>query len=121
MREQLSIVQQVYEYVVRAGRAIRTREIVSAIGASSVSSVTFALTRLVREGNLERVGRGRYCVPQQQTGQTPESGRVELNGRLKYIFETIRPILMFEDLAYLYHLVLTAQRLAPDLFDERGG
>jgi len=59
MWDEKSTMQQVYEFVVRSGRIVQTREIVAAIGAQSVSSVTFALTRLVREGNLERTGYAR--------------------------------------------------------------
>jgi hypothetical protein len=36
--------------------------------------------------------------------------------RLRRIFEAVRPALCFEDLSFLYHIVLTAMRLAPDLF-----
>jgi predicted DNA-binding transcriptional regulator len=112
MRDDTSVSQQVYEFVVRAGRIVRTREIVTALGVRSVSSVTFALTRLVREGNLERVGYGRYRA---SSAETEIPGPPTLVPRLQKIFEEIRPHLTFEDLSFLYHVVLTAQRLAPDL------
>jgi predicted transcriptional regulator of viral defense system len=116
MREEISVVQQAYEYVARAGRIVRTREVVAAVGASSVSAVTFALTRLVREGHLERASYGRYRVtPKTETGV--DDSRPALDERLKIIFESIRPVLPFEDLVYLYHVVLIARRVAPDLFD----
>jgi predicted transcriptional regulator of viral defense system len=116
MREDTSVAQQVYEFIVRAGRTVRTREIVIALGVRSVSSVTFALTRLVREGNIERLGHGIYRV----SGAASEpSATPELSTRLARIFEEIRPHLNFEDLSYLHFLVLTVQRLAPDLFKEQ--
>ena len=118
MREHTSVMQQVYEFTVRAGRVVRTREVVAAIGAQSVSAVTFALTRLVREGNLERVGYARYRVREAEAAQ-PRDVR-EMNLRLRRIFETIRPALQFDDLVYLYGIVLTAIRVAPDLIREEG-
>ena len=108
--------QQVYEFVVRAGRIVRTREIVAAIGSPSVSSVTYALTRLVREGNLARVGYASYRT--RNDGEVAEFLSLDpfsKDLRLKRIFESIRPGLSFEDLAFLYNIVLTSVRLAPDL------
>ena len=112
-----STMQRVYEFVVRSGRDVQTREIVAAIGAQSVSSVTFALTRLVREGNLERTGYARYRA--RSTPARSERDPLEPlleDERLKRIFEAVRPNLRFDDLAFLYHIVLTTMRLAPDLF-----
>ncbi len=116
-----SVMQRVYEHVVRAGRPVRTREIVAAVGALSVSSVTFALTRLVREGNLRRTGYAAYALPAEDAPNDPPACVLEplrLDARLTHIFETIRPSLSFEDLSFLYNVVLTAMRLAPDLFRE---
>ena len=42
--------------------------------------------------------------------------RFETIRRLNGIFEAIRPALSFEDLSFLYNVVLSARRLAPDLF-----
>lgn len=115
MREDTSVAQRVYEFVVRAGRDVRTREIVAAVGAHSVSAVTFALTRLVREGNLERVGYARYRVPNSDADEDTQLTAI-LDDRLEQIFEAIRPVLNFRDLAFIYRVVLMARRLAPDLF-----
>ncbi len=109
--------QQVYEFVVRAGRAVRTREIVAAIGTPSVSSVTYALTRLCREGNIERVGYAEYRIKEGNAArESPALEPFANDERMKRIFEAIRPSLSFDDLAFLYNAVLTAMRLAPDLF-----
>ena len=116
MREETSVAQRVYEFVVRADRDVRTREIVAAVGANSVSAVTFALTRLVREGNIERVGYARYRLAGSIERATLDDGGV-LDERLSRIFEAIRPALNFDDLAFIYRIVLMARRLAPDLFE----
>jgi hypothetical protein len=115
MPEQTSVVQRAYEFVIRAGRVVRTREVVAALGAESVSAVTFALTRLVREGNLEKVGYAQYRA---RTTDLEETRRdpTELDPRLRRIFEAIRPVLEFDDLVFLYNIVLTTMRVAPDLF-----
>jgi predicted transcriptional regulator of viral defense system len=115
MREDTSVAQRVYEFVVRADREVRTREIVAGVGANSVSAVTYALTRLVREGNLERIGYARYRIPT-GAGQDVLAEDGALDARLARIFEAIRPVIHFEDLAFLYRVVLMARRLAPDLF-----
>ena len=110
----------VYEHVVRAGRPVRTREIVAGIGASSVSAVTFALTRLVREGNIKRVSYGVYRNHSSESAERePDIDELEpliSDKRLLRIFEAIRPVLSFSDLSFLYAVVLAAMRLAPDLF-----
>jgi hypothetical protein len=115
MREDTSVAQRVYEFVVRADRDVRTREIVAGVGANSVSAVTYALTRLVREGNLERVGYARYRILTSRDDD-PTAEKTTLDARLSRIFEAIRPVLNFEDLAFVYRVVLMARRLAPDLF-----
>ena len=113
-----SVTQLTYEYVLRAGRIVRAREISAAVGAHSVSSVTFALTRLVREGSLQRTGYGEYAAPMARElvdGATPLDP-FRHDKRLSAIFEAIRPALSFQDLSFLYNVVLSAMRLAPDLF-----
>ena len=116
MHDDRSVAQRVYEYIVRAGRPVKTREVVAAVGAQSVSAVTFALTRLVREGNLSRVGYATYRVAD-DSAQAPQPD-AQLGDRLRAIFEQIRPVLSFDDLTFLYDVVVTAKRLAPDLFRE---
>jgi hypothetical protein len=117
MRPETSVAQRVYEFVVRADREVRTREVVAGVGAQSVSAVTFALTRLVHEGNLVRVGYARYRLPKDAEPNSDALAETELlDRRLRTIFETIRPVLNFDDLAFLYRVVTAARRLAPDLF-----
>jgi hypothetical protein len=118
LRGDMSVVQRVYEFVIRADRVVRTREIVAGVGASSVSSVTFALTRLVREGNLARVGYARYKVSEDADRDSLKTEPRALDERLAGIFESIRPVLSFADLAFLYTIVLTARRVTPDLFEQ---
>lgn len=117
MWDEKSTLQRVYEFVVRSDRDVRTREIVAALGVQSVSSVTFALTRLVREGNIERCGYATYRLPRSEVARpTDPLEPLMRDVRLRRIFEAVRPVLCFEDLSFLYHIVLTAMRLAPDLF-----
>ena len=68
--EEKSITQRVYEFVLRSGHAVRSREIAAAVGATSLSAVTYALTRLVREGNLQRTGYGEYAAPSESQSDT---------------------------------------------------
>ena len=116
--EDKSVTQRVFEFVLRAGHPVRSREIVTAIGATSLSSVTYALSRLVREGNLQRTGYGEYAAPPESEGITDSTplDPFRSDKRLTTIFEAIRPCLSFEDLSFLYNVVLSARRLAPDLF-----
>jgi len=116
MRPETSVAQRVYEFVVRSGRDVRTREIVAAVGAQSVSAVTFALIRLVREGNLERIGYARYRAVTVESEDEFTKHTTALDERLERIFEAVRPVLTFTDLAFLYRIVLLARRIAPDLF-----
>jgi hypothetical protein len=116
--DEKSVTQRVYEFVLRSGHAVRSREIAAAVGASSLSAVTYALTRLVREGNLQRIGYGEYAAPS-ESQSVPDDTPLDPfrnDKRLNGIFEAIRPALSFEDLSFLYNVVLSARRLAPDLF-----
>ena len=117
MWDEKSIVQQVYEYTKQVGRPVHTREIVSAVGASSVSAVTFALTRLVREGVLARLSRGEYrAVVEDERLPSVPLDPLAGNEQLARIFEAVRPVLSFEDLSLLYNVVTTTYRMAPELF-----
>jgi hypothetical protein len=113
VRETKAVIQRVYEYVLKANRAVPAREIVTALPECSRSSITFALTRLTREGDLKRFGRGRYTSTGQDdpTLQPPEDDEY-----LFGLFEQIRPTLSFADLAFLYELVEAARRLIPEAF-----
>ena len=116
--DEKSVTQRTYEYVLRAGSSVRARAIAAAVGASSVSSVTYALTRLVQEGSLQRVGYGEYAAPS-EAQSVPDATPLDPfrnDKRLSAIFESIRGSLSFEDLSFLYNVVLSARRLAPDLF-----
>jgi hypothetical protein len=119
--DEKSVTQRTYEFVLRAGHSVRAREIAAAVGATSLSSVTYALTRLVREGNLQRTGYGEYAAPS-ETQSVPDTTPLDPfrnDRRLSQIFESIRGSLSFEDLSFLYNVVLSARRLAPDLFRQR--
>jgi predicted transcriptional regulator of viral defense system len=110
------ITQRVYEYIAVCAREVAAREVVAALGDVTPSSVTFALTRLVRESQLTRTGHGRYCVS--SGGATPAGDDDMLaDPVLARIFEAIRPVLSFQDLALLYEVVAAARRLAPGLFE----
>jgi hypothetical protein len=113
IRETKAVIQRVYEYVAAARRPVSAREIVTAMPESSRSSITFALTRLVREGDLKRSGRGRYEAAGENdpTVQDPEDDEYLFD-----LFERIRPILTFGDLAFLYELVESSRRLVPEAF-----
>ena len=108
-----SVIQHVYEYTCAAGRPVSVRELITAFPDASRSSVTFALTRLVREGDLKRSGHGRYSA----TGA--EDPTLTLPGDDEYLFdlfERIRPNLPFADLAFLFEVVEATRRLAPEAF-----
>lgn len=111
--ETKAVIQRVYEYVLKANRPVPAREIVTALPECSRSSITFALTRLVREGDLKRSGRGRYTSSglDDPTLMLPEDDEY-----LFELFERIRPILSFADLTFLYELVEAARRLIPESF-----
>jgi predicted transcriptional regulator of viral defense system len=112
-RETKAIIQRVYEYIASASRPVSARELVTAMSDCSRSAITFALTRLVREGDLKRVGRGRYIGSGEDdpTVQDPEDDEY-----LFTIFERIRPVLSFAELAFLYELAESARRLIPEAF-----
>ncbi len=109
-----SVTQLVYEYVVAAGRTVSAREIVTALPEKTRSSITFALTRLTREGSLRRMEHGRYRASA-GTEKDPSLER-EDDRYLGELFERIRPVLQFSDLAFLYEIVAAARRLAPEAF-----
>lgn len=120
--DEKSITQRTYEFVLRSGRAVRSREIAAAVGATSISSVTYALSRLVQEHSLRRVGYGEYAAPT-EAQSVPDDTPLDPfrnDKRLGAIFESIRGSLSFEDLSFLYNVVLSARRLAPDLFRCKG-
>jgi predicted transcriptional regulator of viral defense system len=112
-----TVVQQVYEYILRAQRMVTSREVMSALPEANHSSVSFALTRLVRDGSLERVGYGQYratALPgDERSKETEQDGAY-----LADLFETIRPALNFRDLAFLYEIVGVTRRLLPEAFRE---
>jgi hypothetical protein len=113
VREVKAVIQRVYEYVAKANRPVPAREIVTALPECSRSSITFALTRLVREGDLKRSGRGRYTSAGEDdpTVRDPEDD--------EYLFdllERMRPVLPFSDLAFLYEIVEASRRLIPEAF-----
>jgi hypothetical protein len=111
--EAKAVIQRVYEYVRAAGRTVSTREIITAMPESTRSSITFALTRLVREGDLKRSGHGRYSV----TGEDDPTVRSGDDDEYLFdLFERIRPILPFTDLAFLYELAESSRRLTPEAF-----
>jgi len=108
-----AVIQRVYEYVAGAGRAVSTREIITAMPDASRSSITFALTRLVREGDLKRVGHGRYVA----AGE--DDATVRRDDDDEYLFdllERVRSTLPFADLAFLYELIEASRRLIPEAF-----
>ena len=113
VREIKSVIQRVYEYVSAARRPVSAREIVTAMPESSRSSITFALTRLVREGDIKRSGRGRYTAAgdDDPTVQDPEDDEYLFD-----LFERIRPTLTFADLAFLFEVVESSRRLIPEAF-----
>ena len=113
VRETKAVIQRVYEYVLTAKRAVPAREIVTALPDCSRSSITFALTRLVREGDLRRSGRGRYTASGRDD---PTLERPEDDEYLFDLFERIRTTLPFADLAFLFELVESARRLIPEAF-----
>jgi len=121
--EEKSVTQRVFEYVLQAGHPVRSREITAAVGAASLSAVTYALTRLVREGNLQRTSYGEYAAPAEAAAASADTPLDPFghDKRLQAIFEAIRPTLSFEDLSFLYNVVLSAMRLAPNLFRYREG
>lgn len=80
---------------------------------SSRSSITFALTRLVREGDIKRSGRGRY---EAAGDDDPTLEKPEDDEYLFDLFEKLRPTLTFGDLAFLYELVESSRRLIPEAF-----
>ncbi len=108
-----SVIQRVYEYVLKANRPVPAREIVTALPDSSRSSITFALTRLVREGDSKRSGRGRYTSSGQDD---PTIEKPEDDEYLFDLFERIRPALTFADLAFLFEVVESSRRLIPEAF-----
>lgn len=113
VRETKSAIQRVYEHVLAARRPVSAREIVTALPETSRSTITFALTRLVREGDLKRSGRGRYTA----TGDDdPTVQRPDDDEYLFALFEQIRPTLTFADLTFLYELVEASRRLIPEAF-----
>jgi predicted transcriptional regulator of viral defense system len=113
IRDTKAVIQRVYEYVLKARGPVPAREIVTALPDCSRSSITFALTRLVREGDLKRSGRGRYTSAGEDdpTVQAPEDDEY-----LFELFERIRPTLGFTDLAFLYEVVESSRRLIPEAF-----
>jgi predicted transcriptional regulator of viral defense system len=113
IRETKAVIQRVYEYVAKANRPVPAREIVTALPECTRSSITFALTRLVREGDLKRSGRGRYTSAGEDdpTVEQPEDDEYLFD-----LFERIRPTLSFGDLAFLYELVEASRRLIPEAF-----
>ena len=113
VQETKAVIQRVYEYVLVAKRAVPAREIVSAMPNCSRSSITFALTRLVREGDLKRSGRGKYTS---SGGDDPTVERPEDDEYLFDLFERMRPVLPFADLAFLFELTEAARRLIPETF-----
>jgi hypothetical protein len=92
---------------------VSAREVITSLPDASRSSITFALTRLVREGDLKRSGRGRYVSAgdDDPTVQDPEDDEYLFD-----LFERIRPTLTFGDLAFLYELVESSRRLTPEAF-----
>jgi predicted transcriptional regulator len=109
-----SVTQAVYEYIVAAGRVVSARELVTALPEKTRSSITFALTRLTREGSLKRLEHGKYRAST-IADKTPEVDR-EDDRYLDELFERIRPQLQFSDLAFLYEIVAAARRLIPETF-----
>jgi hypothetical protein len=118
VREIKSVIQRVYEYVARAARPVSAREIVTAMPEASRSSITFALTRLVREGDLRRTGRSRYAA----TGEEdPTIGASDDDEYLFDLLERVRPTLTFADLAFLYEVIESSRRLTPEVFRNARG
>jgi predicted transcriptional regulator of viral defense system len=114
VNEPKAVIQRVYEYVAGARRAVSVREVVTALPDASRSSITFGLTRLVREGDLRRLGRGRYEVIQTVNDPTIEEADDE-----EYLFsllERVRSTLSFTDLAFLYEIIESSRRLTPEVF-----
>lgn len=109
-----SATQLVYEYAVAAGRTVSARELVTALPEKTRSSITFALTRLTREGSLKRLEHGRYRATI-GTERNPSIER-EDDQYLAELFERIRPQLQFADLAFLYEIVAASRRLIPETF-----
>lgn len=113
VRETRAIIQRVYEYVVAAQRAVPAREIVTAMPDASRSAITFALTRLVREGDIQRIGHGRYAA---SGASDPTVRDADDDEYLFGLLEQLRPILTFADLAFLYELLESSRRLIPEAF-----
>jgi predicted transcriptional regulator of viral defense system len=113
--ESKSVTQLVYEYVTAAGRVVSSREIVVAFPDRTRSSITFALTRLTREGSLKRTEHGRYSAASTAGRDDAEIERGD-DQYLADLFERIRTSLQFADLAFLYEVVTAARRLAPQSF-----
>jgi hypothetical protein len=109
-----STTQLVYEYIAAAGRTVSSREVVTALPEKTRSSITFALTRLTREGSLRRLEHGRYRAA--KNVEKDPSLELEDGRYLGELFERIRPVLQFPDLAFLYEIVAAARRLAPEAF-----
>ncbi len=109
-----SVTQLVYEYVLATGRTVSARELVTALPEKTRSSITFALTRLTREGSLKRLEHGKYRAAL-TTEKTPDLDRDD-DRYLGELFERIRPVLQFADLAFLYEIVGAARRLTPESF-----
>lgn len=108
-----TVIQRVYEHVTGAGRPVSTRELITALPEASRSSVTFALTRLVREGELKRIGQGRYVA----TGDDDPTARFEEDDAYLFdLLERVRGTLPFADLAFLYELIEASRRLIPEAF-----
>ncbi len=108
-----AVIQRVYEHVAGAKRPVSTRELITAMPEASRSSITFALTRLVREGDLLRLGHGRYVAAgdDDPTVQTEDDD--------EYLFDLLergRGTLSFADLAFLYELIESSRRLIPEAF-----
>lgn len=110
-----TVTQRVYEHVAGAGRVVSTREVLAVLEDCTPSSVTFALSRLVREGNLVRVSHGKYRrrEPTEQTADAaptgPSGSWILDDPYLVAIFEKIRPVLEFSELAFLFEALTTAR------------
>jgi predicted transcriptional regulator of viral defense system len=108
-----AVIQRVYEHVAAAKRPVSTRELITALPDASRSSITFALTRLVREGDLRRVGHGRYVT----TDESDPTVRSEEDDEYLFdLLERVRGTLSFADLAFLYELIESSRRLIPEAF-----
>jgi hypothetical protein len=114
MVEVKSVIQRVFEYVSAAGRAVSAREVITSLPDASRSAITFALTRLTRDGDIRRSAVGRYCIPDER--ELPQFDPIEDDAYLNRLFEAIRPALSFPDLAFLYEVVQASRRLTPEVF-----